>query len=709
MCSQVNPQTPKPVLQIASSTSIADRSTDPRPTDTKTMQMVKHMFKTKRHLGYKPSTKTSSSVPQTSMIFPYGGTSGNAGKAAQRWLQTHNYIDWTNKNGNWRHAQYTCVNNQQQCGDCWANSITECLTIRLSIITGYYAPLDIDQFIGCSASFYANSACDGSSDLLVSMKSINKLEGCKGLSGPTCNQQELSCQQDPSCCTPSLLAAPITQSQCRVMVMVQPGDQTCCYNESIFTSDSCQNHDTEAACSESQCVWYPGKSCSYKTGGRRAGGSVETIDCSEIPSQSQCNSVIACFKFNGDTAKTFDSGENMINAFISALENFLPSEPVQLLQQEGDDCQLILQIPYSGSIIHQPKHTIQEAVNMMNNWGIQEIHASEITMTTSQPCEWKSNGPCYASVPQPAIQSELTCTRPDTGAYVNSSACTTCGAASYAVRCKNARQIPYPYTWEYASNNLASLTQPPGPNQTWETIQNEIIQELARGPITIAICASGPNMMNGQISSDEPVYNWYKDLVSTGELLSPIIPSTNNQISSVNIQLSEGSYSMVKGQVYLENNTLVGYITEASDVSGATQVQQLTINHSGLTTRISKGTTLYQKSLGNPNLQVDHAVLLVGYVECNGNAFWKIQNSWDRTWGDQGYFYVSASSNNTYFPIKEHNAAYPLDSMCVCEPVFADDRRPSRISGSATCAPANFIDPAQAGTPAPIFPTSPVS
>jgi len=42
---------------------------------------------------------------------------------------------------------------------------------------------------------------------------------------------------------------------------------------------------------------------------------------------------------------------------------------------------------------------------------------------------------------------------------------------------------------------------------------------------------------------------------------------------------------------------------------------------------------------------LDHCVQLVGYNKASGNNYWIIRNSWDTTWGEEGYIYVQIGSN----------------------------------------------------------------
>merc|ERR1711975_195510 len=40
-----------------------------------------------------------------------------------------------------------------------------------------------------------------------------------------------------------------------------------------------------------------------------------------------------------------------------------------------------------------------------------------------------------------------------------------------------------------------------------------------------------------------------------------------------------------------------------------------------------------------------HAVTLVGYGELDGQKYWKIKNSWNEEWGDNGHFLIARGND----------------------------------------------------------------
>ncbi|KAF5184807.1 Cysteine protease [Thalictrum thalictroides] len=61
--------------------------------------------------------------------------------------------------------------------------------------------------------------------------------------------------------------------------------------------------------------------------------------------------------------------------------------------------------------------------------------------------------------------------------------------------------------------------------------------------------------------------------------------------------------------------------------------------------RLYNGGVFTSDSCGSTPMDVNHAVLAVGYGVENGIPYWLVKNSWGATWGDNGYFKMEMGKN----------------------------------------------------------------
>ncbi|XP_054166525.1 procathepsin L-like [Oppia nitens] len=88
--------------------------------------------------------------------------------------------------------------------------------------------------------------------------------------------------------------------------------------------------------------------------------------------------------------------------------------------------------------------------------------------------------------------------------------------------------------------------------------------------------------------------------------------------------------------------------SEASLLSAVANVGPISvaIDASSFEFQLYKSGVYYDTECGNQQENLDHGVTAVGYGVQDGKDYWLVKNSWDTTWGQKGYIFMSRNKDN---------------------------------------------------------------
>ena len=98
--------------------------------------------------------------------------------------------------------------------------------------------------------------------------------------------------------------------------------------------------------------------------------------------------------------------------------------------------------------------------------------------------------------------------------------------------------------------------------------------------------------------------------------------------------------------------SISGFTSVSNSKTGETKIASALEKAGPITIAINAGPMQdYTGGIDDPKncasgaMDLDHAVLIVGYGEENGKKFWKIKNSWAKDWGEDGYYRIIRGVN----------------------------------------------------------------